>query len=153
MPNFQISDLPLATLPLSLTGTFFEVQTVEGGEDVSRKVAGDNLTFAAGVIQGTSVDDPSIAAGTFNGAQVFQNANGDVLVDIGNPLQVIATEVDLILAFAIPRSAHSSADPVGAKLLWDADGDGTPDGGAILIDRNRDGNFGEPHEIRVFGEA
>ncbi len=65
-------------------------------------------------------------------------------------LQVIATDVDMILAFAIPQSsAHAS---VGAKLLWDADGNGRPDGGAILIDFNRDGDFGEPGEIRVFGE-
>jgi len=83
---------------------------------------------------------------------VFQNVNGDVLVFVGSPLEVIATDVDLILAFAIPRPSldHPS---VGAKLLWDADGDGRPDGGAILIDRNRDGDFGDEREIRVFGET
>ncbi len=83
---------------------------------------------------------------------IFQNENGDVLVDVGSFL-VIATNVDLILAFAIPPSSYP---PIGAKLLWDANDDGRPDGGAILIDFNRDGNFGEfaeePREIRVFGE-
>ena len=62
----------------------------------------------------------------------------------------IATDVTVLLAFAIPQS---SAQPsVGTKLLWDADEDGHPDGGAILIDFDRDGDFGEEREIRVFGE-
>ena len=62
---------------------------------------------------------------------------------------VIATDVTVLRAFAI---APSSAEPVGAFLLWDASGNGLPDGGAILIDRNRDGDFGESREILVFGE-
>ncbi len=65
-------------------------------------------------------------------------------------LILIATDVDLIMAFAIPPSR---VHPVGAKLLWDADDNGRPDGGAILIDFNRDGDFGEPREIRVFGKT
>jgi len=72
-------------------------------------------------------------------------------VNVGS-FQVIATDVDILLVFAIPRSPQASAEPVGAKLLWDANGDGRVDGGAILIDLNRDGDFGEPREIRVFGE-
>lgn len=75
MPNVQISDLPLAVIPLDLTGTFFEVQTIESGVEVSRKVAGDNLSFSGGIVQGTSTDDPAIAAGSFDGQQLFQNAN------------------------------------------------------------------------------
>ncbi len=78
---------------------------------------------------------------------VFQNAGGDILVDVGS-LQVIATNVDIKMAFIIPRRG---SHPVGAFLLWDASGNGRPNGGAILIDRNRDGDFGEPREIRVFG--
>ncbi len=68
---------------------------------------------------------------------------------------MIATNVTVLLAFAI---APSFAQPVGAFLLWDANGNGRPDGGAILIDRNRDGDFGDDgvrgksQEIRVFGE-
>ncbi len=65
----------------------------------------------------------------------------------------IATDVTVLRAFAIPPSL---AQPVGAFLLWDANGDGRPDGGALLIDFNRDGDFGEfaeqPREIRVFGQ-
>ena len=50
------------------------------------------------------------------------------LVDVGSPLKVIATDVDLIMAFAIPRpSLDHPAD--------------------------RDGDFGDENEIRVFGET
>ena len=84
MPNVQISDLPLATLPLTLTTTFFEVQTIEGGVDVSRKVAGDNLTFSIDdVIQGTSVDNPAIAAGVFDGALTYQNSASQQTGSVG----------------------------------------------------------------------
>ena len=76
-------------------------------------------------------------------ADVLLTENGDVLVDVGS-FQVIATNVDLLRVFA---------NSVGAKLMWDADGDGHSDGGAILKDFNRDGDFGEPREIRVFGDT
>ena len=45
MPNVTISDLPLATLPLDGPNSFFEVQTLEGGVQVSRRVAADNITI------------------------------------------------------------------------------------------------------------
>lgn len=75
---------------------------------------------------------------------VVQSENGDVLAGGA----VIATDVDVIDAFAIPRSL---VRPLGAKLLWDADADGHPDGGAVLMDRDRDGVFAGPREILVFG--
>ncbi len=61
----------------------------------------------------------------------------------------IATDVTVLRAFATPPSL---SQPVGAYLQWDAIGNGHPDCGTILIDRNRDGDFGEPREIRVFGK-
>ncbi len=76
----------------------------------------------------------------------------EIATDVGSFTE-IATDVTVLLAFPIPPSL---AQPVGAFLLWDANGNGLPDGGAILIDPNRDGAFGEfaeqPREIRVFGE-
>ncbi len=60
----------------------------------------------------------------------------------------IATDVTILQAFPISRG-HTPA--IGAFLFWDTDSDGRPDGGAILIDVNGDGDFGEPHEIRLFG--
>ncbi len=72
----------------------------------------------------------------------------DVWVLTGSFTQ-IATDVTVLRAFAI---SPSLAQPVGVYLQWDANGNGHPDGGAILIDRNRDGDFGESREIRVFGK-
>ena len=78
---------------------------------------------------------------------VFQNADGDILVNVGS-FRIIATNVDILTAFAIGQADSQS---VGVYLGWDATGNGRRDGGAILIDRNRDGDFGEPREIRIFG--
>jgi len=77
MANVQISDLPFATLPLVGSTTFFEVEATEGGVVVSRRVAADDLTISVTslVITGTSTDDPSIGAGTFDGRLLWQNAN------------------------------------------------------------------------------
>lgn len=49
MANVQISDLAPATLPLDLPNTFFEVQTIEGGINVSRKLAGDDFNVQSGI--------------------------------------------------------------------------------------------------------
>lgn len=49
MPNIMISGLPLATLPLDGPNSFFEVQTIEAGVEVSRKVASDDLTLNAAI--------------------------------------------------------------------------------------------------------
>lgn len=79
MPNFQISDLPLATTPLDLTETFFEVQTIEGGVDVSRRVSGDNLTFGVG-----SLDDLSDVTLTapVEGSVLFKSAGDWINSDL-----------------------------------------------------------------------
>lgn len=46
MPNVTISELPDAILPLDGPNSFFEVQTIESGVDVSRKVASDNIVIS-----------------------------------------------------------------------------------------------------------
>ena len=48
MPNIKISDLPPIGLPIDLNTSFLEVQTVEGGEDVSRKATVDQIAQAGG---------------------------------------------------------------------------------------------------------
>ena len=45
MPNLTISDLPDAITPLDTLTTFFEVQAIENGVNVSRRVRGDMITF------------------------------------------------------------------------------------------------------------
>jgi hypothetical protein len=78
MPNVRISDLPFAALPLVGADSFFEVQTIEGGEQVSRRVAADNITVAsAGSFIGTGIVDPSTALPyDYDAELVFENANG-----------------------------------------------------------------------------
>ena len=73
----------------------------------------------------------------------------DVAVFTGS-FTVIACDVTVLLAFPIPRF---KVPPFGAFLLWDANGNGRPNGVAILIDRDGDGDFGESREIRVFGDS
>jgi hypothetical protein len=50
MPNITISGLPPATLPLDGANSFFEVQTVEAGIDVSRRVAADDINLSSAIV-------------------------------------------------------------------------------------------------------
>jgi len=50
MPNITISGLPFATLPLDGPNSFFEVQTVEAGVTVSRKVAADDINLSSAIV-------------------------------------------------------------------------------------------------------
>jgi hypothetical protein len=49
MPNIKISDLPPITLPAVGDESFFEVQTVEAGQDVSRKISLDEIVSTTGL--------------------------------------------------------------------------------------------------------
>ncbi len=49
MPNIKISDLPPITLPAVGDETFFEVQTVAAGQDVSRKISLDEIVSTTGL--------------------------------------------------------------------------------------------------------
>ncbi len=77
MANVQISDLPFATIPLVGATTFFEVEATEGGVVVSRRVAADDLVISATTlfIDGTSVDNPAVGGGVFDGQLLWRNAN------------------------------------------------------------------------------
>ena len=78
MPNITISGLPPATLPLDGPNSFFEVQTIEAGVNVSRRVAADDLVIGSGI----TVEDegvPLAAAATtldFVGAGVTASGVG-----------------------------------------------------------------------------
>ena len=105
MANVQISDLALATLPLDTANTFFELQTVEGGIDVSRKISAADLGIGGGVLtvnsgQNIVVDntDPMnpivnfspAPTGAFN--MLVANGAGTDWEETDN-LQVLATQV------------------------------------------------------------
>ncbi len=84
MPNIKITDLPNAILPMDLTETFFEVQTVEAGIPVSRRASGDMLTFTTDdVIKGTSSDDPAVGGGVFDGKQTWLNFLSQQTASVG----------------------------------------------------------------------
>ncbi len=78
MANVKISDLAPAQLPLDTANTLFEVQTVEAGIPVSRKITADDLT-----VQGTiTVEDEGTPLATgadtlnFTGAGVTASGTG-----------------------------------------------------------------------------
>lgn len=102
MPNIKISDLAPAILPLDGPTSFFEVQTVEAGEDVSRKVASDDLTLAAGI----TVEDEGVPLATlastldFVGAGVTASGAGatKTITIPGASAASLATLTDVSLA-------------------------------------------------------
>jgi hypothetical protein len=81
MPNIEISDLPLATLPLDSANSFFEVQTIEGGVPVSRRIAETDIM--ADLPDGTTV-----------GSIIRLSVVPDVYV---NSEQILADGVSVIL--------------------------------------------------------
>ena len=101
MPNVQISDLAFAITPLVGATTFFEVEATEGGVVVSRRVAADDLVISATTlfIDGTSTDDPAIAAGVFDGQLLWRNANAQ-------------------------QTGVFGFDPAGDNFIWSNDAEG-----------------------------
>ncbi|KKN76745.1 hypothetical protein LCGC14_0367160 [marine sediment metagenome] len=101
MANVQISDLPFATIPLVGATTFFEVEATEGGVVVSRRVAADDLVVSATTlfIDGTSVDDPAIGGGVFDGQLLWRNANAQ-------------------------QTGVFGFDPAGDNFIWSNDAEG-----------------------------
>lgn len=76
MPNFAISDMAPATLPIDAASTFFEIEAIEGGVSVSRKIAASNLTFPGSI----TVEDEGVplvtAADTLNFVGAGVTASG-----------------------------------------------------------------------------
>jgi hypothetical protein len=73
MANVKISDLPQATLPLIGTEP---VEIIQGG--ISKQVLSADLigiVISDDVIVGTSIDDPSLVSGVFNGTLTYLNVN------------------------------------------------------------------------------
>jgi hypothetical protein len=101
MANVQISDLPFATIPLVGSTTFFEVEVTEGGVVVSRRVAADDLVISATTlfINGTSVDDPAIGGGVFDGQLLWRNVN-------------------------LQQTGVFGFDPAGDNFIWSNDAEG-----------------------------
>lgn len=83
--NIRISDLPLAVLPLDGPNSFFEVQTVEGGVPVSRRVASDNIVvgFVTPTIDNSTLRG-DLSTGQFVETNLFNipdNTNNTLVVN------------------------------------------------------------------------
>jgi len=106
MSNVQISDLPQAVLPLTNSTTFFEVEVLENGIPVSRKVSANN--FSGGASQPTLT--------------LTQTDPVD-LIDTNNALNVggLAPATDPHLAFSAAivqaKANATTAAPLGVNPL------------------------------------
>lgn len=138
MPNVTISALPDAVLPLDAPNTFFEVQTLESGVTVSRKVTADNIVItASGMIMGTGVVDPSTALPyDYDAELTFENANALLTARLGwdgsSSLQLES------LAFGAPINIIGRDAGGGAvnAMTFAPSGVMTLNQGAINIDAN-----------------
>lgn len=90
MPNIKISDLPNVTLPLDAANVFLEVQAIEAGIEVSRKIAADALSGAFGL-------DATFVTVTANAIlpneRILTAGSGIDIVDggAGNPITISVT--------------------------------------------------------------
>jgi hypothetical protein len=115
MANIKISDLPDAALPLDGPNSFFEVQTIEAGVDVSRKVASDQLTLAAAII----VEDegvPLVGGATtldFVGAGVVASGAGDtktITIPGGGQVDSVVSGVNITIDATDPINPIANLD-------------------------------------------
>jgi hypothetical protein len=104
MANIKISDLPDAALPLDGPNSFFEVQTIEAGVDVSRKVASDQLTLAAAI----NIEDEGVPLAT----------GAETLNFVGAGVQ--ATGVGVLKTITIPQSGQVDSVVGGVNITVDA---------------------------------
>ncbi len=91
MPNIKISDLPNVTLPLDVTNVFLEVQAVEAGVDVSRKVSADDLASSALGLDATFI---TVSANpNLPNERILTAGTGIGIVDggAGNPITINVT--------------------------------------------------------------
>lgn len=109
MPNITISGLPPATLPLDGPNSFFEVQTIEAGVPVSRRVASDDLTIGTGI----TVEDEGVPLAAAATTLDFVGAG------------VTASGVGSTKTITIPGASGAIVNPgtvEGQMLRWDNTG-------------------------------
>ena len=143
MPNVRISDLPLATLPLVGADSFFEVQTIEGGEQVSRKVAADEITISSGNIVGTGIAPP--AGGLpydYDALLTFENANAQATATLGWDGASTLKLENLAFGASLQLTTRSTGGATQVAFVHSASNDVTQIGqDAIHIDGNGDIDF------------
>jgi hypothetical protein len=120
MPNIKISDLPPITLPIDGANTFFEAQTVEAGQDVSRKASLDTL-FAGFGLDATFVTISPNAA--LPNERVLTAGSGIALVD-GGPNSTITISSSVTFPLLAPDGSagapsYSFASETDGGMYWD----------------------------------
>lgn len=150
MPNITISGLPPATLPLDGPNSFFEVQTIEGGETVSRKIAADDINLSSAIViedEGVPLAGGAdtldfIGAGVtasgagstktieiLGGGQVDSVVSGvNITIDATDPINPIANLDAAITGVSVNGVTLSDAG-LATDFLNEAGGYSTPAGG------------------------
>lgn len=135
MPNFSISDLAPVTLPIDVVTTFFELQTVEGGIQVSRKMSAQDLGIGGSVTAvagGTNITidntDPMIPIVNLDAAITGVSVNGVTLNNAGAATNYLDEQGN----YTVPGADHVDGpassvnnrlvtfDGVTGKLIQDA---------------------------------
>ena len=144
MPNVTISALPDAIIPLDSPNTFFEVQTLESGVTVSRKVTADNIVItASGMIAGTGIVDPSTALPyDYDAELTFENANALETARLGwNGSSVLELENEAFGA-SIHIQGRNNAGSTALGMVFNPNSETMSlYNGAILIDANGELDF------------
>ena len=130
MPNITISGLPLATLPLDGPNSFFEVQTLEAGVTVSRKISADDLIVSSGII----VEDEGIPLAT--GADTLNFVGAGVVASGAGATKTITIpaqgQVDTVVGGT--NINVDSGDPVNPIVNLNATVTGLTVNGVLLSD-------------------
>ena len=128
MANIKISDLASATLPLDLPNSFLELQTVEAGINVSRKITADDLVGSVSGLDATfitvtanaSLPNERILTAGANVALVDNGAGNPIVINVSLAFDDLsdvelsgAADNDLLF-----RSGGSWIDTAGL-LTWD----------------------------------
>ena len=132
MPNIKISALPPALQPLDDPNTLFEVTTIEGGEEVSRKISLSDIAAATGL-------DASFLTLSVNA----QLPNERVLTEGAN-VTFVDTGPNGTLTISVSGGAFGNVFKVGTPVdnqigVWTGDGtiEGDPnftwDGSQLLL--------------------
>ena len=111
MANITISDLPFATLPLDTLNTFFELQTIEAGVTVSRRLSAQDLGIGGGVT--------SVVGGT------------NITVDATDPLNPIVNLDAALLAVSVNGVTLTAAGSATNFLNEQGNYVGVPTGGQV----------------------
>jgi len=136
MPNFAISDMAPATLPLDLPNTWLEIQTEEGGVQVSRKAQASEIGGVGGVVSVNSganitIDnaDPANPIVNLDAAITGVDVNGVTLSNAGVATDFLNEEGNYVAAGGAsgpclstpiidsPSHTFNAADAEGTTVL------------------------------------